>query len=182
MTMNRKYVLSALAMVAIFGNAAVQAEERAGFYVGMGLGVATNKVGAFDADGIAVKVSAGYTFNPYFAAEAAYIEAGTLEDTVDGTKIETDSDGSFVAALGKIPLNDAFSLFAKLGYTFYDQEASASRDGLTLSEKSSGEDPLYGVGMDLRLGRTFQLRAEYEIVDVEAADFDFYSASAVFRF
>jgi OmpA-OmpF porin, OOP family len=182
--MNRKYVLSALAVVGMLVNADVQADDaqHSGFYLGTGLGVATNKVDDFESDGIAVKLLGGYTFNQYFAVEAEYIYAGTLEDTIEDVELSVKSDGVVVAALGKLPLADGFSLFAKLGYTFYDEKVKASRGDVSLTEKNSGEDLLYGVGADLWLGRKFQLRAEYEVVDVEDADFNVVSASAVFRF
>jgi hypothetical protein len=180
--MNRKYVLSMLAVVGTLLNGVVQADEQSGFYAGTGLGEVTDKAGGFEADGVAVKFFGGYSFNEYFAAEVEYIYAGTLTDTVEGIDLEVESDGIVVAALGKLPLGDAFSLFAKLGYTFYDEKVTASLDGVSISEKNSDEDLLYAVGADLRLGRKFQLRAEYEVVDVSNADFNLLSASAVFRF
>jgi OmpA-OmpF porin, OOP family len=178
--MNRKFVLSVLASVGMFVNA--HADEQSGFYAGAGLGEVRDKADGFDGNGVGVKFFAGYSLNKYFAAEGEYIYAGTLTDTVEDIDVEVESEGFVVAALGKIPLGNAFSLFAKLGYTFYDEKVTASRGGLTISEKNSDEDPLYGIGADLRLGRTFQLRAEYEVVDVSNADFNLLSASAVFRF
>lgn len=178
--MNGKIVLSALASIAMFVNA--HADEQSGFYAGTGLGEVRDKADGFDGHGVAVKFFGGYSFNEYFAVEGEYIYAGSLTDTVEGIDLEVESDGFVVAALGKIPLGDAFSLFAKLGYTFYDEKVTAFSEGMTFSEKNSDEDPLYGVGADLRLGRNFQLRAEYEVVDVSDADFNVLSASAVLRF
>jgi OOP family OmpA-OmpF porin len=180
--MNRKYLLSALAMVGMVVSTEVRADEHSGFYAGTGIGVVTNKVDEFDSDGVAVKFFGGYTFNQYFAAEAAYIYAGTLEDTVEDIDIEVKPRGTVIAALGKLPVNDAFSLFAKLGYTFYDEKVTGSRGDIRVTEKNSGDDLLYGIGTELRLGRIFQLRAEYEVVDVSNGDFNLLSASAVFRF
>lgn len=180
--MNRKYVLSALAMAGMLANVDVRADEHSGFYAGAGLGEVTNEAGGFEGNGVGVKFFGGYNFNRYFAVEAEYIYAGELEDTVEGIALEVESDGFVVAALGQLPFNDAFSLFAKLGYTFYDEKVRASLGDISISEKNSDEDLLYGVGADLRLGRTFQLRAEYEVVDVSDADFNFLSASAMFRF
>lgn len=180
--MNRKYVLSALAVVGTLLNGVAQAEEQSGFYAGTGLGVVTDEADGFEADGVAVKFFGGYSFDEYFAAEVEYIYAGTLSDTVEGIDLDVESDGVVVAVLGKLPLADAFSLFGKLGYTFYDEKVTASRGGVSIAEKNSDEDLLYGVGADLRLGRKFKLRAEYEVVDVSDADFNLLSASAVFRF
>lgn len=181
--MNRKYMFSALAIVSMAVSAEAHADDKhSGIYLGAGVGEVTNKVAGFEADGVAIKFFGGYAFNQYFALEAAYIDAGTLKDTVDGLDVSVDNDGFVVAALGKLPLTDAFSLFAKLGYTFYDQKVIARRGDVSVSEKSSGDDLLYGVGANLRLGRRLELRAEYEVVDVKDADFNLFSASAVFRF
>ena len=178
--MNGKVVLSALASVAMFVNA--HADEQSGFYAGAGAGVMSDRASDFDADAVGIKLFGGYSFNQYFAAEGEYIYAGTLTDTFDDLKVKVDSEGFVVAALGKIPFGDAFSLFAKLGYTFYDEKVTASRESLRFSRNNSDDDLLYGVGAELRLGRKFQLRAEYELVDVSQADFNLLSASAVFRF
>ncbi len=181
--MNRQYTYGALAIVSIAVSADVHAnDEHSGVYLGAGAGEVTNKVDGFEADGVAVKLFGGYAFNRYFAAEAAYIDAGTLRDTVEGVDLSVESDGLVLAALGMLPLTDAFSLFAKLGYTFYDEKAIGRRGDLRVSEKNSGDDLLYGVGAHLRLGRKLELRAEYEVVDVKDADFNLLSASALFRF
>lgn len=181
--MNRKYIFSALAVVGMGVNAGAHADDKhSGVYLGAGVGEVTNKVDAFEADGVAVKLFGGYAFSQYFAVEAAYIDAGTLKDSIEGLDVSVDSDGFVVAALGKLPLTDAVSLFAKLGYTFYDQKVIGRRGNSSVAEKSSGDDLLYGLGANLRLGRKLELRAEYEVVDVKDADFNLLSASAVFRF
>jgi len=181
--MNRKHILGALAIIGMAASVDAHADDgHSGIYLGAGVGEVTNEVDDFKADGVAVKFFAGYALNQYFAAEAAYIYAGTLKDTVEDVNLSVESDGFVMAALGKLPLSDAFSLFAKLGYTFYNEKVQGRRGDVSLTEKNSGDDPLYGVGADLRLGRKLQLRAEYEVVDVKDADFNLLSASAVFRF
>jgi hypothetical protein len=113
-TMNGKIVLSTLASVAMFVNA--HADEQSGFYADTGLGEVRDRADGFDGHGVAVKFFGGHAFNKYFAAEGEFIYAGKLNDTVEDLDVEVESDGFVVAALGKIPFGDAFSLFAKLGY------------------------------------------------------------------
>jgi hypothetical protein len=79
-------------------------------------------------------------------------------------------------------LLSTLSLFAKLGYVFYDEEVNVRQGALSYSDKNSAEDLLYGAGAEVELGRSFQLRAEYEVVDVSNADFDMISLGATFRF
>ncbi len=158
-----------------------QAED-SGFFVGLGAGEVNDKVDDFDANGVAIKLFGGYVFNRYFAIEGAYIDAGELKDTVDGVDIAVESDGIVISALGKLPIGEALSVFAKLGYTFYDEKVSARQGSLRFSENNSDEDLLYGAGAELLLGQKILLRAEYEVVDVANADFNILSASAAFRF
>lgn len=58
------------------------AEEHSGFYLGGSIGEATNESGEFKGSDTAFKLSAGYAFNPYFGIEAAYVDAGTQDDTI----------------------------------------------------------------------------------------------------
>jgi len=180
--MKRCYLLSALSILALAASIEARADDESGFYAGAGFGIVKDEAGEFEADGIGVKFFGGYAFSKYFATEFEYIYAGVLKDTIDSVDFEVESDGFAVAALGELPLNDAFSLFAKLGYTFYDEKVTAKQGNLRASEKNSDEDLLYGAGAKLQLGRTFQLRGEYEVVDVSNADFNLLSINAVFRF
>jgi opacity protein-like surface antigen len=180
--MNRKHLLSMVAAVGLMASANARAADDSGFYFGTGMGEVTNEANGFDGDGIGVKFFGGYAFSKYFAAEVEYLDAGTLTDTVDGVNLAVESDGVVVSALGKLPLGEVISLFARLGYTFYDEKVTAKRGDLSLTEKNSDEDLLYGIGAELNAGSRIQLRAEYEIIDVRNADFNVLSASAVFRF
>jgi OmpA-OmpF porin, OOP family len=177
------YVLRALALVSLAVNADARAADyESGFYAGFGVGEVNDKVDGFDSHGVGFKIYGGYALSKYFAAEAAYMDAGQMEDTVDGVDVDIEADGLIVAAVAKLPLGEALSLFAKLGYTFYDEKVRATQGNFSLSDKNSDEDLLYGAGAELDLGRRFQLRAEYEIVDVANADFNVLSAGVVFRF
>jgi len=180
--MKRSYVVSALVVMGLTATANAHADDDTGFYLGAGLGEVTDKAGEFESDGVGVKFFGGYAFSKYFAAEAEFLYAGVLKDTIDDVELKVESDGLIVAALGELPLGEAFSLFAKLGYTFYDEKVSAKRGTSSASEKNSDEDLVYGAGAKLDLGRMFQLRAEYEVVDVPDADFNMWSINAVFRF
>lgn len=83
----------------------------------------------------------GAQINPYFAVEA---EAGfgISDDTVSGVDVEMKYElGAFV--VGKIPANENFDLFARVGYVSYEVEASAG--GFTAA--GAGSDAAYGVGV-----------------------------------
>jgi OmpA-OmpF porin, OOP family len=180
--MHRNYIFGGLTAVALATSINVHADEDAGFYLGASVGEATDKVGEFEDSGTSFKITGGYSFNRYLAAELAYIDAGTLEDRIDDIDATIESAGIVAAVLGKVPLGEYFSLFGKLGYAFYDEKVSLRQGNLSASETNSDEDLLYGVGAEVNLGQHFKLRAEYEAVDVSDADFDIVSFGATFHF
>jgi hypothetical protein len=155
----------------------VFADENKGFYLGAGVGEFSLEVddieditGAnFDSDDTSLKAFGGWRFNPYFAAELAYIDFGGPEDTLTlaGTPVNADVEISGIAPylVGTLPLG-IFELFAKVGYYFYDVEVTASGGGVSASDDMSDEDLVYGAGVGLVLFNHLNARLEYEIVDV----------------
>lgn len=177
-----KQALSALALFGLLASTSTRADETAGFYAGAGIGHAMNESGEFKDSGAGYKIVGGYAFNSYFAADVQLIYVDTLQHTIDDVHVAIENHGLVVAALGRWPLGESFSLFGKLGYTFYEQKATARWGTLSYREKDRDDDPLYGAGVELSVGKNFQLRAEYEVVDVADADFNLTSISGVFRF
>jgi opacity protein-like surface antigen len=159
-----------------------QAQQTAGAYAGASIGEATNEVDGFKGSDTAFKLTAGYAFNPYFGIELAYMDAGTQTDTVDGAHIENESTGVIASALARLPLGEQFAVFGKLGYAFYDSEATGRRGDLVARDTDSGEDLAYGIGVEFAVLRGLRLRAEYEVVDVSDGDFDVVSAGVVYQF
>lgn len=158
------------------------AEEHSGFYLGGSIGEATNELGEFKGSDTAFKLSGGYAFNQYFGVEVAYVDTGTQEDTVGLVEIENESSGVIASALLRLPFGETFAVFGKIGYAFYDSEATARLGDLTARESDSDEDLAYGVGIQFALGGGLELRAEYEAVDVSEGDFQIVSAGAVYEF
>jgi hypothetical protein len=153
------------------------ADENKGFYLGAGVGEFSLEIDdfedfagtSFDSDDTSLKVFGGWRFNPYFAAELAYIDFGGPEDTLTvlGIPVNTDVEVSGIAPylVGTLPLG-IFELFAKVGYYFYDVEVTASGGGVSASDDMSDEDLVYAAGVGLVLFDHFNARLEYEIADV----------------
>jgi opacity protein-like surface antigen len=159
-----------------------QAQESTGAYIGASVGEATNEVDEFNGRDTAFKLTAGYAFNQYFGVELAYLDAGTQADTVAGRRIENESTGVIASALVSLPLGERLAVFGKLGYAFYDSEATGRLGNQISRETDSGDDLAYGLGLELAVFRGLRLRAEYEVVDVSEADFDVVSAGVVYKF
>lgn len=118
----------------------------------------------YDADSTAFKAIAGWRFLDWLAVEGNYIDLGSGDDTIDGTKFETDVSGISLSAVGFLPIGPV-DLFARVGAINWDADLSA----LGESVSDDGTDLTYGVGAQFRIW-SLSLRAEYEIFDVDAAD------------
>lgn len=110
------------------------------FYVGAGAG----RVDSGDTDN-SWKLYAGGELNRNFAVEAAYNDLGSYR-TADITSWS-------LAAIGKLPLDNMWSVFAKAGVT-----SNRAKNGI--SERNT--EPLLGVGVGLDFNRNMGVRLEYE--------------------
>lgn len=163
----------------LFGTQAVA--EDAGFYVGIGAGLAHEGFEGFRGDDAAFKALAGYSFNKYLAAEVAYVDGGTQKDDVEGLDVAISSDGFIGTLIGKWPVNDVFAPYLKVGYASYDTTAKVT-GGATFSISSSDSDAVIGAGLEFKLGERFRLRAEGEKINVSDADFRVYTLVATWHF
>jgi OmpA-OmpF porin, OOP family len=186
--MYKRVALNSIAALALLGAASVQAESQPGFYAGAGIGQSTLEVddAGFDADDTAFKVFGGYSFNDHFAVELTYFDGGAPGETFDfgiGTPVSVEAEltGLNVSAVGRLPINDTFALFAKLGYASYDFEVTGRAGGFSESEEGSDEDLSYGLGIGLTFG-AFGVRGEYEAIDVSDGGFNVLSVSGLFKF
>ncbi|MEQ1802960.1 MAG: outer membrane beta-barrel protein [Gammaproteobacteria bacterium] len=161
-------------------SAPVYAGGDSGFYIGAGIGQASvdnvDGLGSFDADDTAYKLIGGYNFGIVplvdLSAEIEYVDFGS---PADGS---AEVDGNAIAAFGLAGVNlGPVGLFGKAGAFTWDADAS---DG-TNSVSDDGTDMAYGIGARFHIG-SFQIRAEYEIFDVDIADVDLLSASFIYTF
>jgi hypothetical protein len=119
---------------------------------------------SFDASSTGFKAIAGWRFLDWLAVEGNYVDLGSGDDTVAGTKIESDIDGLSVSAVGFLPVGPV-DLFARVGAINWDAEISA----LGESFSDDGTDLTYGIGAQFRVW-SLSIRAEYEQFDIDAAD------------
>ena len=170
-----KHLALATALLA-FGATPAFADNETGLYLGAGVGQfnveiddvsdVTSTVEGFDSDDTSFKVFGGWRFAPFFAVELAYIDLGAPEDTIGGTRIETEINGFAPYLVGTLPLGP-IELFAMVGYYFYDIEVNAQDLG---SLDDSNEDLAYGAGLGITLFEHLNARLAYEIIDVSEVD------------
>jgi Outer membrane protein beta-barrel domain len=186
--MYKRVALNGLAVLGLLAGASAYAEQAPGFYAGVGIGQATVQVDDvdFDDSDTAFKVFGGYNFNDNFAAEVTYFDGGAPSEDFDlgggfSGSVEAEFTGLNFSAVGRIPVSESFAIFGKLGYASYDVKATARIEDISESASDSGNDLSYGVGAAFSFGQ-FDLRGEYEAVDVDGGAFNVLSVSGLFRF
>jgi OOP family OmpA-OmpF porin len=157
-------------------------DNRQGFYLGGAIGdFSANLDRPGDVDDVdldfdnqdAERLYAGWRFNPYVAAQLDYTDFG--EGVANGTGatsllgITAGSDGWTPSIVGTLPIGPV-ELYGKLGMFFYNVDVDLSVNNVGQSVDTSGEDPVYGVGIGVTILEHLNLRAEYERVDIENFD------------
>ena len=72
------------------------------------------KLGSFDASATGFKAIAGWRFIDWLAVEANYVDLGSGDDNVLGTRVESDVNGVSLSAVGFVPVGPV-DLFARVG-------------------------------------------------------------------
>jgi hypothetical protein len=162
--------------------------DMGGFYRDLGY----PNVSSDDTD-TAFKMFVGYQFNPNFAVEASYVDFGdfTASSSAPGYSGEAklSMDGFTAALVGKLPIQDGFSVFGKLGLIAWDADLNESEQFMGQSGSASygedGTDPYYGIGAEYVVNQVM-MRLEFERYDIsesgEDLDVDLISASIGYRF
>ncbi len=127
-----------------------------------------------DNSGTGFKLYVGYQYNPHFAFEAGYTDLGKFRVTrnvtapaalIGSATADTRAQGLHLDAVGTIPLQGGFSLFAKLGGIYATTQTSLASSGGVIagtSSRRSGWDWKWGVGAGYDFSRGMGLRLEYE--------------------
>ena len=188
--------LPLIALFAALAFAPLTATADSGFYVGGSVGGATVEVDfgdtgipdfptEIDEDDTAYKLFAGYKFDLPgidLGIEGGYVDFGKPDFGVEvadvAVDVELDPTGFNLWGIAGIEAGP-IDLFAKLGYIFWDLEASVP--GTSVNESDDGSDIGYGLGVGFGLG-PLQLRGEYEIYDIDDADLSMVSLGIAYQF
>lgn len=188
--MHKRLGLTALAALALMAATAAQADTQPGFYAGAGIG--STKVGddisGVDDSDTGFKIFGGYAFNKNLAVELGYFDlgeaSGSFSDPFIGdASFDVGVSGLNASVVGRVPVSETFSLFGKLGFASYDLDGHVTIFGLgSASDSQSETDLTYGIGAALSLGPQWEVRAEYEAIDVDNGDANMLSVGAMYRF
>lgn len=107
------------------------------------------------ASGMSYSLLFGYKVNKNFAAEIGYTSLLSNASITNTTVTET-KNGFEVAGIGSYPINEQFSIYARLGYAnlnaSYSPGSSATNTGL-----------VYGPGVQYDINKEIGVRAGYNI-------------------
>lgn len=151
------------------------------------------------------KLFAGYQFHKNWAIEGSYVNLGdvTSETIVSAPPLVTAADqqqfvddaatvhpysvdGLVLSGKGILPINDRFSLFAKLGVYRWQADILVECDGCASSVSSpdskSGTDITAGFGLEYDINDNIGLRGEYERFATDRHHINLVTGSLVYQF
>ncbi|MBN0989862.1 porin family protein [Amphritea pacifica] len=158
-----------------------------GLYVGASIGK-TSSSALDDLDsipGVSVddsdtgyKLFAGYNFTSNIALEGFYTDLGQISATDGINKVVASMSSVGVAAVGTLPVNDSFGVFAKVGYQAWN--ARVKETGMSLV-RGDGTDVVYGIGASYNLD-VVSIRGELERYDLDGDGVNLLSLGVAFNF
>lgn len=152
-------------------------------YAGASLGASkTDFCAGCDNRGLGFKVFGGYKFNPYVAAEAAYVNLGEFKAEGNGAYAKAKPSGAAGFLVVGLPVDEAW-IFAKGGVAYFDTKLSASIPGfIQFSDKDTSTGAAWGFGASYPVWRNLEVRAEWERFRVSGATVDLIGAGLAWKF
>lgn len=139
----------------------------------------------FDDDQHVWRIFGGVEFNDALALEIAVYDFD--EGGSDG--LEADLEGASLAAIFSAPIFDRFSLFAKVGWFWWEADIDETRVVIpgepALSEDFDGDDVFFGAGLNVGLTESLEVRVEYDRFELDRdinPDLDMASVSLQYKF
>lgn len=173
----RRLLLTAVLLFVALPVLAQDEDNTDGFYLGAGLGDFSTDIDElddvddadldFDSDENARKAFAGWRFNRFIAVQLDFIDFERSVDARDALNVvSTQSDGIAPSVVGTLPLGP-IELFARAGILWYDLEIESGNTALV---DDSDRDPIFGAGIGVTIAERVNLRAEYEVVEIDQLD------------
>ena len=129
------------------------------------------------------KMFAGYRVIRVLAFEASFIDFGkrslTATSGTESTTVRARATAFSAAAVGIIPLGP-LEVFGKAGIARVKAQSEASLSGTTFKLGKNDNEAHYGLGLDYRLTREWDVRAEWE--RIRDSKIDLFSLGLQYRY
>jgi outer membrane protein W len=156
--MKKMLSLAALASTLAFGTAHA---SDTGLYLGVAAGSTKYDIKSLNVDDSnGYKVTIGTNVSPNLGMELSYIDFGKADFRLLGQSGTVQLTGANVSVVGRLPINEAFSVHAKVGY--FGGDATATGRAGTATD--SGSDPSFGLGATYMFGKNVGVRLEWDRV------------------
>lgn len=176
--MNKLLSLTALCA---FGMPAVAADQSP-FYGSIGGGIYHLESDGFDETAPTTKILGGYNFSQNFGVEGSFTRLFESSETVDGVDIDVDGNVWDLSTKLSMPLNERFTPFARLGWSYVDASLKATEDGDTIRINDYDNALTWAVGTDIRMTSRLSLIGEIARTNIDEGDLDFLSVNLSYRF
>ena len=121
----------------------------------------------FDSAESASKVFAGWRFNRLVAVQIDRVDFERSVEARDARNVlSTQTQGFAPSVVGTLPLGP-LEVFARAGVFWYDVEIERNDTSLA---HDSDRDPIFGAGVGFTIAERLNLRAEYEVVEIDGLD------------
>lgn len=168
-----------LAIALLSATAATAFAADSGFYAGVNLGQSRSGnpypgMSQTKSSDTAVGVLAGYQFSKNVGVEAFYTDAGKYQVADNAGSLSGKTNALGLAAVGTLPLSDAFSMYAKLGY-------AQTKGSSAFTAAPGSRNQSLDVGSATRSAATYGLGGVYNVSPALGIRFgwDRYAASAL---
>lgn len=117
-------------------------------YLKLAVGNARSDIDAWGRENdTAVSLAYGVRFQPNLDVEVGYINFGKSRYRGGADTLTAKSEALFVAAVGRYPLQQALSVYGKLGASYHWNEWSGSVGGISYSDDDDRLAPMVGIGL-----------------------------------
>lgn len=175
MLINRlPFVVGVLLTAFLSGTAAAQSDIYIFGAIGdTNSGVALGGLNRLDDDNSSYTLGAGYEFTPNVSLEVAYQDFSSHDGKTDCPPgftclvipllAQADLTGVSLTLVGSIPLTDRLDAYGRVGFVSWDVEFK----GISSAFDASGEDLLYGAGLNWSIDDHWKVFAEYGRLELD---------------
>jgi OOP family OmpA-OmpF porin len=119
----------------------------------------------------AASLAYGVQVNPNFDVEVGYINFGKAKYAPSvGNTLNARSESVFLAAVGKYPLQDGFSLYGKLGASYHWNKWNGTLATVPFNNTDDRLAPMVGVGASWQFMPNWAADVEYAYFNEAAKD------------